>query len=1017
MTDTSVSLTDLNTADEEALSRQLQISRRIARRVIALRPYQSVEELSKVWGLASEDLERLLSQIKRDAPSVPVSVSENEPAPAEVPSQVLEPHTVAFAAAQAETPPAEPQPKPIKGDWKTSILLVLILLFGAYFRFTGLNWDDGQHQHPDERYISMVIGQIKAVGGVAQYFDTANSVLNPLRFGSYTYGMFPLFFTRMVAEWLGMTDYDTVTLVGRAMSGVFDLLAVWMLYILAKHLYDKRVAFLAAALGAAAVLPIQLSHYFTVDSFSTVFVVAGFYFALRAVPVHRAGERISWSNLIHFGLFGFSIGLAGACKVNTLPVFGIIALAAIARLVIDWKQEGFSNTLKVVVLGFFLSVIGAVLSFRIFQPYAFSGPGFWGLDLNENWLQVIREVVSHVAGNSDWPPNTHWTDRPVSYAWVNMVVWGMGIPLGVTAWLGWAWAFKRIWDGDWSRHFLPLIWVGGYFIWQNVQFWRYMRYFVPIYPFLVLFAAWALIEIYDRTCESRERWLASGYSSIFRSSHWKGALGVLLPVLVLVATYAYAFAFTRIYNRPMTRIAASEWILENIPGPFNVIVQTPAGVRSYPVAVGNRQIAEVGEMASANIHVEQYGTVSQVTATDIRQIGMSFYFSITRDPEKSDIITEGRLAIPDDNQNDSQVISFGDIDLNAGETYYFNYRIQSSSEFSFSDLMLAHVDENLPNLPVDLNMQSQSGVLEGTLPLTPQQPLTLNRLKINGFQQFFIPTQTELKVSIYKDGGESPLAESSQTLSFTEPGLRLAPTFDLSSVELLGGQSYQVRYEILAGAPLRIYGETIALETSWDDALPLTPRRGLGIALGATRACTSASRARRPARVTVTHVPGTSDSRCPRKCTLGSGTSTMPDSVCSKQATSSAAPNRFFTERSRRKDVCRSPSRLSVVSTTCSSARGPATTDSLVTCPTRQIGMPLDLATRVRTPATSMTWATPPARPSTSVDVIVCTESTTTKASRSRSPSMWAMIDSRSVSSVSRRDSEVAEIRRARKAS
>jgi YYY domain-containing protein len=726
---------------------------------------------------------------------------------------------------QVETPLVEPQPKPIKGDWKTSLLLVLILLFGAYFRFTGLNWDDGQHQHPDERYISMVIGQINEVDGVAQYFDTANSVLNPLRFGSYTYGMFPLFFTRMVAEWLGMTDYDTVTLVGRAMSGVFDLLAVWMLYILAKYLYDRRVAFLAAALGAAAVLPIQLSHYFTVDSFSTVFVVAGFYFALRAVPVHRAGERISWSNLVHFGLFGFSIGLAGACKVNTLPVFGIIALAAIARLLIDWKQEGFSTTLKVVVLGFFLSVLGAVLSFRIFQPYAFSGPGFWGMALNENWLQVIREVVSHVAGNSDWPPNTHWTDRPASYAWVNMVVWGMGIPLGLTAWLGWAWAFKRIWDGDWSRHFLPLIWVGGYFIWQNAQFWRYMRYFVPIYPFLVLFASWALVEIYDRTRESRERWRAVGFKSIFQSSHWKGALGLLIPVLVLVATYAYAFAFTRIYNLPMTRIAASEWILENIPGPFNVIVQTPAGSRSYPVAVGNRQIVGVGEMASANIHVEQYGTVSQVTATDIRQIGMSFYFSLTRDPEKSDIMTEGRLAIPDDAQGDSQVISFGDIDLNAGETYYFNYRIQSSSEFSFSDLVLAHVDESLPNLPVDLNMQSQSGILEGTLPLTPQQPLKLNRLRINGFQQFFIPTETELKVSIYKDGGDSPLAESTQTLSFTEPGLRLSPTFDMSSIELLGGQSYQVRYEILAGAPLRIYGEAIALETSWDDALPLNVKR------------------------------------------------------------------------------------------------------------------------------------------------------------------------------------------------
>lgn len=813
MTDKPVSLTDLNTADEETLARRLQVSARIARRIIALRPYESVGQLDRVWGLDPAVLQRVVPDarqvVEKTAPVVETPISQP-------------------SVKQEETVAVAPPVKAEKGSWKTSLLLVLILLLGAYFRFTGLNWDDGQHQHPDERYISMVIGQIKEVNP-AQYFDTANSPLNPLRFGSYTYGMFPLFFTHMIAKWLDMTDYDTVTLVGRAMSGVFDLLAIWMLYILAKQLYDRRIALLAAALGAAAVLQIQLSHYFTVDSFSTIFVVAGFYFALRAIPVHKPDERISWLNLVHFALFGFVIGLAGACKINTLPVFGIIALAGVARLIQDWKKPKFSTSLLVVIIGWALAALTTAVAFRVFQPYAFKGPDFWSVTFNENWLRVIKEVVDQVAGNSDWPPNTHWTNRPTSYAWVNMVVWGMGIPLGLAAWLGWAWAFKRIWDGDWSRHLLPLVWVGGYFIWQNIQFWRYMRYFVPIYPFLVLFAAWALVEIYDRTRESREHWLADGFKSALRLSDWrltwKGAIGVLLPILVLVGTYAYAFAFTRIYNRPMTRIAASEWILENIAAPFNVVVDTPSGSRSYPVAVGNRQMVEPGHLGTGNIHVEQYGTVSQITSTDIRQVGVSFYFNLTRDPEKNDIITEGRLILQDDNQNDQQVISFGDINLNAGETYYFNYRIQSSSEFSFSNLILAHVDESQPNLPVDLNMQFQSGALEGTLPLTPQQPLTLNRLRMQGFHQLFVPSQTTLKVGIYKDGDDVVLGEASQTLSFTEPGMRLAPTFDFSPIELRGGQTYQVRYEITEGQPLRVFGDSFTLETSWDDALPLNIKK------------------------------------------------------------------------------------------------------------------------------------------------------------------------------------------------
>jgi YYY domain-containing protein len=803
MTDTIVSLTDLNTADEEALARKLQVSPRLARRIISLRPYKSLEELNKVWGLEPAVLKRILTgEVQPEKP--PIRMGEK------VTSEEIE----------------SPTPKAEKTSWKTSAIFVLILLLGAYFRFTGLNWDSGQHQHPDERYISMVIGQIKDVEGPAQYFDTVNSPLNPLKFGSYTYGMFPLFFTRVVANWVGMTDYDTVTLAGRAMSGIFDLLAVWMLYILAKHLYNRRVALIAAALGAATVLQIQLSHYFTVDSFSTVFILAGFYFALRAIPIHTPDKRIAWSNLIHFALFGFLIGLAGACKINTLPVLGIIGLAGIGRLIMEWKKSNFSTTLIVVLVGWLLAVFTAALAFRIFQPYAFAGPGFFGLALNEEWLRVIKEVVNQVAGNSDWPPNTHWTDRPISYAWVNMVVWGMGIPLGLAAWLGLGWAFKRIWDGDWTKHLLPLVWVVGYFLWQNAQFWRYMRYFVPIYPFLIMFAAWALVEIYDRTRESRERWLANGIKSALNFSDWKltwkGMAGVLLPLLVLVGTYVYAFAFTRIYNRPMTRIAASEWILENIPAPFNVAVDSPSGSRSYPVAVGNRHIIEPGYSASANIHVKQYGTVSKITTTDVRQVGVGFYFKLTRDPEGDDIITEGRLAVNDDDRSEQQTISFGDIELFADQTYYFHYRIQSSSEFSFSNMAFKHVDENRPSLPVDLNLQSQAGVTEGSLPLTPQQPVGLNRLQINGFQQVFVPTETTLKVSIYKEGdGENPVVESSQPLSFTEPGLRLSPTFNFSPVELFGEQTYQVRYEITEGGPLRILGDSYTLETSWDDALPL----------------------------------------------------------------------------------------------------------------------------------------------------------------------------------------------------
>jgi YYY domain-containing protein len=838
---------DLNSAGENELVKKLNISGRQAKRIIALRPYQSVNQLNMVWGIDPEVVQRILPLVTvlHKEEIIPELPAEEKPNPTEMPSLpemalqkpeiTLQSETIQKERLNLQNEVEEPANQPgsfiplkaAKASWKISLALLLILIAGAYFRFTGLNWDQNQHQHPDERFISMTAGQLIGVKSIAAYFDTQTSTLNPLNFGSYTYGMFPLFFTWMAAEWLKMSSYDSLTLVGRAISGLFDLAAVWMLYLLGKRLYDRRVGLLAAALGAAAVLPIQLSHYFAVDSFSTVFVVASFYFAILAIPIKSPEEKPTYLNLFYFGLFGLVVGLAAACKVNTLPVFGVIILAGIAKLITNWKKTGFGSLLRVILLGWVVAGLFAFLAFRVFQPYAFSGPGFFGVTLNQNWLKVIQDVTNQVAGNSDWPPNTHWTNRSIVYAWTNMVTWGMGLPLGLAGWLGWVWAGWRIWKGDWRRHLLPFAWVAAYFIWQNAQFWRYMRYFLPIYPFIILFAAWALVEIFDRTRESRTRLAANRTKFALQFSDWrstwKGLAGLLALGIVLIGTFGYAVAFTRIYTRPMTRIAASEWILANIPGPLNVIVDSPAGNRTYPISVDNQQVVAPGETPSTNITILKNGTTSKITTADVRLVGVSFYFRLTKDENGTDILTDGHLNVNDDDQNQKQEISFGDLTLTKGETYYFSYKLQNSSQFSLSDVTLRDVNQSDSTLPINLNLTSQTPTVDqGTIPITPEKTENINRLEIGAFQQVFLPTEATLKVSIFGVGNtKSPIAEASQPLTFSKPGMQLTPTFNFSPVIVTANTVYQIAYEIPEGTPLQLLGKNITLETSWDDALPL----------------------------------------------------------------------------------------------------------------------------------------------------------------------------------------------------
>ena len=86
---------------------------------------------------------------------------------------------------------------------------------------------------------------------------------------------------RYIAEWLGQTGYDQVNLVGRQVSALSDLLTIVLIYIIAARLYDRRVALLAAAFSALAVLQIQQSHFFTVDTVANLFIFLAIYFGVE----------------------------------------------------------------------------------------------------------------------------------------------------------------------------------------------------------------------------------------------------------------------------------------------------------------------------------------------------------------------------------------------------------------------------------------------------------------------------------------------------------------------------------------------------------------------------------------------------------------------------------------------------------------------------------------------------------------------------------------------------------------
>jgi len=517
-------------------------------------------------------------------------------------------------------------------DRAVTWLLIGILVAAALLRLTNLNWDQGTHIHPDERFLTMVSDAMKLPKSLGEFFDSTKSKMSPynLNYNFFVYGTLPVFIVRVAAEvanninkvaqlWtaapgqpLNLIGYDGIHLVGRALSGVFDLACVLLAFIIGRRLYSKKVGLLAAALYAFAVLPLQQSHFYTVDTFGTFFAMLTFYFAVRVAQGGESGRAGGgWGS--YLGL-GASLGASLASRINLAPLAGIALLAAGIRLWDDWhgmdgrREAADGGRLARVWLGtliqatlFRLLLMGIVTIavFRMAQPYAFGGTNLLDFSLAQKFRDNMTQISLLISGAADYPPGHQWTGRtPFVFPFVNMLVWGLGVPLGFTAWAGWALAVLQVVLGltrvpgqrptpPFRAHLLPVAWIGGMFLWQGLQFVQSMRYLLPIYPLLAIMAAWVLWYLVEKAgslnreagssklepgsldAEAGSSKLEAGEldnsSNLQPPTSRLRYLAYALMAAVTVLTMLWGWGFLSIYRRPLTRIEASRWIYANVP--------------------------------------------------------------------------------------------------------------------------------------------------------------------------------------------------------------------------------------------------------------------------------------------------------------------------------------------------------------------------------------------------------------------------------------------------------------------
>jgi len=558
------------------------------------------------------------------------------------------------------------------GRAEITLLLLAVLLLGSYFRFVGLDWGEGQHIHPDEEFLRQVTAAVRLPEHLDLYLNTANSPLNPYNqgHGFFVYGTLPLFLTRAVAEGLehgcgevsmgplhparvaaplllGVPaeacrpgSFTGSRMVGRALAALFDVATILFVFLTGRRLHGPEVGLLGSLLYALAVLPIQQSHFYTVDAFTTLFVAMTMYLTLRATQTGGWGA---------FTMAGLTTGLGMACKISVWPLGLLVGLGA---LLWWWREgrgeDGMSNpppaqqvlepadqvgdpapvpqTLQPTGKTddpassppSFLAVAGrvalaggvALVAFRLAQPYAFMGPGLFGLQPNPLWLENMAEIRRLMSGAVDTYPGHQWTARPpILFPWINMVFWGLGLPLGLFAWLAWGagglkivrwWRTAR--GEEVNVHLAALLlwaWASGYFLYQGTQWVKSNRYFLPVYPAFLLLAAWLMVRWVRRT--------RSGWRPRPVRAATVGAVAV-----VLLGTLCWALASTSIYTRSHTRVAASRWIFENVPSAATVQLDVAGGTRSVNVPLQPDIVSSDAGSRAAPFEVPEEGNLDSV---------------------------------------------------------------------------------------------------------------------------------------------------------------------------------------------------------------------------------------------------------------------------------------------------------------------------------------------------------------------------------------------------------------------
>ena len=459
------------------------------------------------------------------------------------------------------------------------LLLALVLVAALALRLHGVDWDQGYGFHPDERDIYMRAGCMydlltdapgaatcgylndhpeaePGLSGLKHFFNSERSPLNPHWFPLGSMLIYVMVFFRSVAELFTDMSAMDMRFIGRPLSALADVGTVLMVYLLARRFYSPQVGLLAAGLTALAVIHVQHSHFYRPETFSVFFTLATLWAMVRMVERRRVRDSV---------LLGVMLGLALAPKVNVLPLLAPLALVYWYRFWDEVESTWFEVTPELVLPVLRDAAVCGVVAVAVFfvtAPYAFIDFGEFVSDL---------AFQTRMANNAGLVPFTvQYVDTPAFFYQISQSsVWGLGLPLGIIAWVAVPITVVLAFTNPATRRadLLLLAWlVPGFLFLESFEV-RFLRYVFPLMPVMIILASRMMVWLWENA-HMVGAWLDRAGNAAGR---YLPLAAVALIAGVVGFTAFYSLAFQRVYAEDHPALTASEWINENVPRGSSIV--------------------------------------------------------------------------------------------------------------------------------------------------------------------------------------------------------------------------------------------------------------------------------------------------------------------------------------------------------------------------------------------------------------------------------------------------------------